>query len=164
MDWSILERDDFLFGPLQEQSHFVYPKEGGDEHESTDKGVYPDVEMQTKVDDLRAGRFLRGEIYENGSESFWDLTGRKGGAEEEKEGKQDGPVWVHTFVRNLRGNRWTAEQVIQCALVCEDLLTLYAADLGLRGHQWRTMPYSTRCRCEYQGPICAGEASVQVRW
>lgn len=111
MDWSILERDDFLFGPLQEQSHFVYPKERGDEHENTDKGVYPDVEMKTKVDDLRAGRFLRGEIYENGSESLWDLTGRKRGDEEEKEGKQDGPVWVHTFVRNLRGNRWTAEQI-----------------------------------------------------
>ncbi|KAL4776629.1 hypothetical protein BDW60DRAFT_213988 [Aspergillus nidulans var. acristatus] len=113
MDWSILERNDFLFGLCQEQSHFVYPKEGGDEHESTEKGkaVYPDVEMQTKVDDLRAGRFLRGEINEDGSESLWDLAGRKEGVEEEKGGKQDGPVWVHTFVRNLRGNGWTAEQI-----------------------------------------------------
>ncbi|KAL4736033.1 hypothetical protein BDV11DRAFT_211583 [Aspergillus similis] len=112
MDWSPLERDDFLFGLCQEQSHFVYPKKGGDEHESTERGagVYPDVEMQTKVDDLRAGRFLRGEINEDGSESFWDLTGRTGGVEE-KGGKQDGPVWVHTFVRNLRGNGWTAEQI-----------------------------------------------------
>ncbi|KAL4816676.1 hypothetical protein BDW67DRAFT_175300 [Aspergillus spinulosporus] len=112
MDWSPLERDDFLFGLCQEQSHFVYPREGGDEHENVEKGkgVYPDVEMQTKLNDLRAGRFLRGEINEDGSESFWDLTGRTGGVEE-KGGQQDGPAWVHTFVRNLRGNGWTAEQI-----------------------------------------------------
>ncbi|KAL4748991.1 hypothetical protein BDW72DRAFT_205123 [Aspergillus terricola var. indicus] len=113
MDWSPLERDDFLFGLYQEQSQFVYPKEGGDEPESAGKGegVYPDVEMQTKVDDLRAGRFLRGEINGDGSESFWDLTGQNSGVGEHRGERQDGPVWVHTFVRSLRGNGWTAEQI-----------------------------------------------------
>ncbi|KAL5044675.1 hypothetical protein BDW71DRAFT_215539 [Aspergillus fruticulosus] len=115
MDWRPFERSEFLFGLCQERSQFVYAKEGGDdEYGSSGKGpgVYPDVEMQTKVGDLRAGRFLRGEINEDGSDSFWDITGQGRGAEEkEKEGKSDGPVWVHSFVRNLHGRRWTAEQI-----------------------------------------------------
>ncbi|KAL4973634.1 hypothetical protein BDW66DRAFT_101009 [Aspergillus desertorum] len=114
MDWSPSEKNDFLFGLCQERTQFLYPKEGDDEYERAEKGpgLYPDVEMQTKVGDLRAGRFLRGEINEDGSESFWDFTGRGEGAGEKEKGVQmDGPAWIHTFVRNLQGGGWTAEQI-----------------------------------------------------
>ncbi|KAL4998437.1 hypothetical protein BDV10DRAFT_167057 [Aspergillus recurvatus] len=114
MDWSPFEKIDFLFGLCQERSQFAYAKDGGDKLGIPGKGagMYPDVEMQTKVGDLRAGRFLRGEINEDGSDSFWDTTGQGGAAgETEKGGKMDRPVWVHTFVRNLQGGGWTAEQI-----------------------------------------------------
>ncbi|KAL6232162.1 hypothetical protein BDW75DRAFT_232996 [Aspergillus navahoensis] len=114
MDWIAFEKTDVLFGLCEERCQLIYAKEAGNETGTLGQGpgVYPDVEMQTKAGDLRAGRFLRGEINEDGSDSLWDTTGQGEGAGEKEKGvEMDGPVWVHTFTKNLQGSGWTAEQI-----------------------------------------------------
>ncbi|RDW65767.1 uncharacterized protein DSM5745_09506 [Aspergillus mulundensis] len=105
MDWAPFEKNDFLFGLCQERSEFVRGSKDDQGRE------YPSVDMQTEVGDLRAGRFLRGEINEHGSETEWDVSRQVLG--DEKKGEEGNEsVWVHTFVRNLNGgNGWTAEQI-----------------------------------------------------
>lgn len=61
----------------------------------------PDVEVQTRVgdekEDEEVGRFLRGEVLADGSETE--------GFEVDEGGK-----WLHSWVRSAN-NGWTAEQV-----------------------------------------------------
>ncbi|KAL4908467.1 hypothetical protein BDW74DRAFT_101077 [Aspergillus multicolor] len=106
MDWSAFEKNDFLFGLCQERSEFLHGSKDDQGRE------YPNVNMQTEVGDLRAGRFLRGEINEHGSETEWDVSPHVVGDEKETEQEPKQNIWVHTFVRNLNGgNGWTAEQI-----------------------------------------------------
>ncbi|KAL2827180.1 hypothetical protein BDW59DRAFT_179196 [Aspergillus cavernicola] len=98
MDWTAQDHTDYIFGPCKHCSCFVH----GSASVENDGGVYPEFEVQTQSVDEKARRFLRGEIFEDGSSSVWVVS--QSGRSDDKD------VWVHTFVQNV-DSEWTAEQV-----------------------------------------------------
>ncbi|KAL4915989.1 hypothetical protein BDW62DRAFT_212286 [Aspergillus aurantiobrunneus] len=94
LDWTRQNHKDDIFGSCQHQSRAAAAEEG--------QG-FPTIEMQTKVSDDKAEKFLRGEIGEDGKASGWCKPRSSDAASGDD-------VWLHTFVRNS-GTGWTAEQV-----------------------------------------------------
>ncbi|KAL4808164.1 hypothetical protein BDV18DRAFT_158276 [Aspergillus unguis] len=94
LDWQPKEQQEFLFGRCQHKSRVVSAaklESGG--------GGYPEIEMQTKVDEERVKKFLRGEVLEDETKTEWA-------------GGKDGGSWIHTVLRNMDdGVGWTSEQV-----------------------------------------------------
>ncbi|KAL5344128.1 hypothetical protein BJX70DRAFT_393544 [Aspergillus crustosus] len=111
-DWTLQNHKDYLYGACQYQARIVYGGlipgilsggAGSPENGVVEGGkeVYPEFEMQTKLDDERVRKFLRGQLFEDGTSSSWTMP------EAENEG---GNVWVHTFMWSLTAG-WTVEQI-----------------------------------------------------
>ncbi|KAL4910595.1 hypothetical protein BDW74DRAFT_141444 [Aspergillus multicolor] len=98
-DWKRREHSDAIFGKVEGQSRFIRgsAKDGGK--------VRPDVEVHTKIQDEKIGRFLRGEILADGSEVEGFLVDAVGEGFGEGEG-----LWLQSWVESV-DSTWTAEQV-----------------------------------------------------
>ncbi|KAL3464681.1 hypothetical protein BJX64DRAFT_286167 [Aspergillus heterothallicus] len=97
-DWKKREHSDNIFGKVEGQSRFLRGS-------AKDGKVRPDVEILTNVDDEKIGKFLRGEILADGSESEGFLVDKI----EEGWGAGEG-LWLQSWVESLDSS-WTAEQV-----------------------------------------------------
>ena len=102
-DWEKRLHEDHVFGKLDGQSRYLRGS-------SVDGKVRPAVAVNTKVDDAvlaeKVGRFLRGEILNDGAETEGFLVETEA-AEEFGEGEG---LWLQSFVVNNEKG-WTAEQV-----------------------------------------------------
>jgi hypothetical protein len=65
----------------------------------------PDVDVQTMINDVKIGQFLRAEIDHHGAEA--DVLVEDPQDDQYRDGNG---LWVHTFERNMDSG-WTAEQV-----------------------------------------------------
>jgi hypothetical protein len=104
-DWTARPHTDHIFGNVEGQSRVVRGTTGADGK------VRPNLDVSTKVgndaDDAKVGRFLRGEILADGSETEGFLVEALG----EEYGDGEG-LYIQNFVVNKdAGYGWTAEQV-----------------------------------------------------
>jgi len=100
LSWAEREHKDYIFGHVVGRSRLFR----GSKDE--DGRVWPAVDMQTKHDDPKIEKFLRGEIHSDGSPAEGFLV------EEPKSdmlGEGEG-LWLQSFVRNVDSG-WTAEQI-----------------------------------------------------
>ncbi|KAI9375991.1 hypothetical protein BJX61DRAFT_492216 [Aspergillus egyptiacus] len=97
-DWKKREHSDTIFGRVEGQSRLFRGV-------LKDGKVRPNVEICTNIDDEKIGRFLRGEILEDGGECEGFLVDKVG----EEFGEGEG-LWLHSWVESLDSS-WTAEQV-----------------------------------------------------
>ena len=162
-DWEKRLHEDHVFGKLDGQSRYLRGS-------SVDGKVRPAVVVNTKVDDAvlaeKVGRFLRGEILNDGAETEGFLVETEA-AEEFGEGEG---LWLQSFVVNNEKG-WTAEQVIFSPFLSpsftliiwgttawNQLLMILLTGLGLREHQRPASPQPSRGRCQgwqvRDGPTC----------
>ncbi|KAL2860862.1 uncharacterized protein BJX67DRAFT_367845 [Aspergillus lucknowensis] len=98
-DWKKREHNDNIFGRVEGQSRFLRGS-------AKDGKVTPDVEISTNLDDEKIGKFLRGEILADGSESEGFLVDK---VEGEGWGAGEG-LFLQSYVESLDSS-WTAEQI-----------------------------------------------------
>ncbi|OJJ40447.1 hypothetical protein ASPWEDRAFT_33843 [Aspergillus wentii DTO 134E9] len=95
------EHSDHIFGTVQGQSRLLRGSKG------EDGKVRPDIELNTKIDDEKVRKFLRGEVLPDGSASEGYVVEELG----EEHGEGEG-LWLQSFVQNTdSGYGWTAEQI-----------------------------------------------------
>ncbi|CAI7634691.1 unnamed protein product [Penicillium glandicola] len=99
LDWKISDHEDYFFGSVRGQSHFI--------HGAVDESgiIRPEFDFQTAGANAEIKRFLRGEIEADGRKSAGFLVEDWSGMAEERPG-----LWVHTFEQNDKSG-WTAEQI-----------------------------------------------------
>ncbi|KAN0068836.1 hypothetical protein V8E54_013005 [Elaphomyces granulatus] len=100
LSWTDREHKDYIFGHVVGRGRLFR----GSKDE--DGRVRPAVDMQTKHDDPKIKKFLRGEIHSDGSPAEGFLV------EEPKSdmfGEGEG-LWLQSFARNVDSG-WTAEQI-----------------------------------------------------
>lgn len=98
-DWIAREHADHIFGTLKGQSRLLRGSKGDDGK------VRPNVDVNTKIDDPKVKKFLRGEILADGSASEGFTVDNVG----EEYGEGEG-LWLQSFVVN-QDSGWTAEQI-----------------------------------------------------
>ncbi|KAL4738731.1 hypothetical protein BDV11DRAFT_129319 [Aspergillus similis] len=97
-DWKKREHSDTIFGRVEGQSRLI--------RGSAKAGkVRPNVDVCTKIQDEKIGRFLRGEIGADGSETEGFLIDPVG----EEFGEGEG-LWLQSWVESV-DSTWTAEQI-----------------------------------------------------
>jgi hypothetical protein len=107
LDWTVLAREDHIFGKTTAQARFVL----GAASEGKSR---PQLEIQTTIEDANIAKFLKGEIDEDGEpcEGFLvevpkkDVLGVNG---------QQG-LWTHVVIKS-QDSKWTAEQVRDLTLL-----------------------------------------------
>ncbi|KAL6236225.1 hypothetical protein BDW75DRAFT_116898 [Aspergillus navahoensis] len=97
-DWKTREHSDAIFGRVEGQSRLIRGS-------VKDGKVRPNVEICTKIQDEKIGRFLRGEIGADGSETEGFLVDPAGEGFGEGEG-----LWLQSWVESV-DSTWTAEQI-----------------------------------------------------
>lgn len=103
-DWKVHAHQDHIFGNLEGQSRLIRGSKSG-----ANEKVVPDLEVQTKIDDEKIAKFLKGETLADGSETEGFLVDEIKAGGEVDFGAGEG-LWLQSFVRNLDSG-WTAEQV-----------------------------------------------------
>jgi hypothetical protein len=109
LSWTDREHKDYIFGHVVGRGRLFR----GSKDE--DGRVRPAVDMQTKHDDPKIKKFLRGEIHSDGSPAEGFLV------EEPKSdmfGEGEG-LWLQSFARNVDSG-WTAEQVRSASPCSQD--------------------------------------------
>lgn len=104
-DWKKREHSDTIFGRVEGQSRLIRGS-------AKDGKVRPNVDVCTKIQDEKIGRFLRGEIGADGSETEGFLVDPAGEGFGEGEG-----LWLQSWVESV-DSTWTAEQVIWSHFCC----------------------------------------------
>lgn len=97
-DWKKREHSDTIFGRVEGQSRLIRGS-------AKDGKVMPDVDVCTRIQDEKIGRFLRGEIGADGSETEGFLVDPAGEGFGEGEG-----LWLQSWVESV-DSTWTAEQI-----------------------------------------------------
>ncbi|CBF75823.1 hypothetical protein AN3590.2 [Aspergillus nidulans FGSC A4] len=97
-DWKKREHSDTIFGRVEGQSRLIRGS-------AKDGKVRPDVDVCTRIQDEKIGRFLRGEIGADGSETEGFLVDPAGEGFGEGEG-----LWLQSWVESV-DSTWTAEQI-----------------------------------------------------
>ncbi|KAL3434297.1 hypothetical protein BDV09DRAFT_170143 [Aspergillus tetrazonus] len=97
-DWKKREHSDTIFGRVEGQSRLIRGS-------AKDGKVRPNVDVCTKIQDEKIGRFLRGEIGADGSETEGFLVDPAGEGFGEGEG-----LWLQSWVESV-DSTWTAEQI-----------------------------------------------------
>ncbi|KAL4973691.1 hypothetical protein BDW66DRAFT_99781 [Aspergillus desertorum] len=97
-DWKRREHSDTIFGRVEGQSRLIRGSVKGGK-------VRPNVEICTNIQDEKIGRFLRGEIGADGSETEGFLVDPVGEVFGEGEG-----LWLQSWVESA-DSTWTAEQI-----------------------------------------------------
>ncbi|KAL4772973.1 hypothetical protein BDW60DRAFT_31897 [Aspergillus nidulans var. acristatus] len=97
-DWKKREHSDTIFGRVEGQSRLIRGS-------AKDGKVRPNVDVCTRIQDEKIGRFLRGEIGADGSETEGFLVDPAGEGFGEGEG-----LWLQSWVESV-DSTWTAEQI-----------------------------------------------------
>ncbi|KAL4955607.1 hypothetical protein BDW69DRAFT_160309 [Aspergillus filifer] len=101
-DWNEREHSDAIFGRVKGRSRLFRGVKG------PDGKLRPDVKINTALEDEKVGKFLRGEIAADGTDTEGFLVDPVGeGYGEPKEGEG---LWLQSWVESL-DSTWTAEQV-----------------------------------------------------
>lgn len=104
LDWSENPGEDRMFGKTITQAKFV----AGSQQSFSNGKIRPDIELQTKIDNVNIGKFLRGEIGDDlkPCEGFLVETAQK----QYPGVNGDAGLWVHVVMRSQE-SKWLSEQV-----------------------------------------------------